>query len=68
MQQLQNAFQTAVQGLNGTYNGEYLFAGGQVTTAPVSATNLTDLTSAPISSLFHNDQMQTTAQINHQHQ
>jgi flagellar hook-associated protein 3 FlgL len=65
MQQLQNAFQTAVQGLNGTFNGEYLFAGGQVTNAPVSATNLTDLTTGPpISSFFHNDQLQTTSQIN----
>jgi flagellar hook-associated protein 3 FlgL len=64
MQQLGNAFGAAVQGLNTTYNGEYLFAGGQVTTQPVSATQMSDLTSAPsISSLFHNDLRQTSAQV-----
>ncbi len=68
MQSLQNAFSNAVDGLNSTFNGEYLFAGGQVTTAPVSATSLSQLTSGPplpaISSFFHNDQLQTTSQIN----
>jgi flagellar hook-associated protein 3 FlgL len=64
MQQLGQAFDTAVQGLNTTYNGEYVFAGGQVTTQPVSATQISDLTTAPsISSLFHNDQRQITAQV-----
>ncbi|HEY3800351.1 MAG TPA: flagellin [Caulobacteraceae bacterium] len=64
MSSLQNAFETAIEGLNTTYNGEYLFSGGQVNTAAVSATNLTDLTTAPsLSSLFHNDQRQTASQI-----
>ena len=64
MQQLQDALGTAVQGLNTTYNGEYLFAGGQVNTQPVSASQLSDLTAAPsISSLFHNDQRQISTQI-----
>jgi flagellar hook-associated protein 3 FlgL len=64
MTALQNAFGSAVEGLNTTYNGEYVFAGGQVTTQPVSASSLSDLTSAPsIASLFHNDQRITTSQI-----
>jgi flagellar hook-associated protein 3 FlgL len=65
MQALQDSFSSAVEGLNSTFNGEYLFSGGQVTTQPVSATNLSDLTSAPsIASLFHNDQRQISSQIN----
>ena len=64
MTALQDAFGSAVEGLNTTYNGEYVFAGGQVTTQPVSATSLSDLTSAPsIASVFHNDQRITTNQI-----
>jgi flagellar hook-associated protein 3 FlgL len=65
MQALQDAFSSAIGGLNSTFNGEYLFAGGQVNTQPVSATSLSDLTSGPpISSFFHNDQRQITSQIN----
>ncbi|HZZ89394.1 MAG TPA: flagellin [Caulobacteraceae bacterium] len=64
MSQLESAFEDAVQGLNTTYDGQYLFAGGQVNTQPVSATNLSDLTSAPsIASLFHNDQRVTSTQV-----
>jgi len=64
MQSLQDALSTAIGGLNATFNGEYLFAGGQVNTQPVSATSLSSLTSGPISSLFHNDQRPTNSQIN----
>jgi flagellar hook-associated protein 3 FlgL len=65
MQSLQAAFNNTVQGLNTTFNGQYLFAGGQVNTQPVSATSLSDLTNAPsISSLFHNDQTIQQAQVN----
>jgi len=64
-QSLQDAFGNAVEGLNTTFNGEYLFAGGQVTTPPVTATTLASLGSAPsIASVFQNDQRQTTAQVN----
>ena len=64
MSQLQDALGSAIDGLNTTYNGEYLFAGGQVNTQPVSATSLGSLTSAPsISSLFNNDQRGTTVQL-----
>lgn len=64
MQALQSAFSGAVQGLNSTFNGQYLFGGGQVNTPPVSATSLSDLTSAPtIASVFNNDQLVQTAQV-----
>jgi flagellar hook-associated protein 3 FlgL len=64
MQALQSAFNDAVQGLNTTFNGQYVFGGGQVNTAPVSASSLADLTTAPsLASLFHNDQMVQSAQI-----
>jgi flagellar hook-associated protein 3 FlgL len=63
MQQLQTSFDDAVQGLNTQFNGEYVFAGGQVNTPPVSATSLTDLVPGPVSGLFHNDNRQLTTQI-----
>ncbi len=63
MASLQAAFSNAVEGLNSSFNGEYLFAGGQVNTQPVSATSLSDLTANPISSLFHNDQRVTSTQL-----
>jgi len=64
MQQLQDAFGSAVEGLNTSYNGEYLFAGGQVNTQPVASTTLAQLPSAPsIPGLFSNDQRVATAQL-----
>jgi flagellar hook-associated protein 3 FlgL len=63
-QSLQDALGGAVEGLNTTFNGEYLFAGGQVNTKPVSATTLASLTAAPsIASLFNNDQRITNTQL-----
>jgi flagellar hook-associated protein 3 FlgL len=47
MTAMQNQFQTAVSGLNGQFDGKYLFAGGQINTPPVSAQQLTDLTAGP---------------------
>jgi len=64
MSSLQDALGGAVDGLNTTFNGQYLFSGGQVNTPAVSATNLSDLTSAPsIGSLFNNDQRVASAQL-----
>ena len=64
MQSLQSAFQNAVQGLNTTFNGNYVFSGGNTSTAPVNVTTLTALAAAPsIASVFTNDQHITTAQI-----
>lgn len=57
MQDLAAQFGNAVGGLNAEYDGKYLFAGGQVNTKPVSATQLSDLTAplATIAGQFHND-------------
>jgi flagellar hook-associated protein 3 FlgL len=64
MQETQGQFQTAVNNLNAKYDGKYLFAGGKITTQPVTATQLTDLTSGPaIASFFQNDQFQTQAKL-----
>lgn len=64
MQIVQNQFQTAAQAMNAQYNGKYLFGGGQIFTKPVTATQLSDLTSGPpISSFFQNDQHQTQAKL-----
>jgi flagellar hook-associated protein 3 FlgL len=65
MPQLTNAFQSAIQALSTTYNGEYVFAGGQVTTPPVNVNSLAALGAAPsIAGIFQNDQHVATSQIN----
>jgi len=65
MQTLQGNFQDAVSALNTTYNGEYIFAGGQVNTKPVTATTLADLNSpATVAGVFANDARAPTTQIN----
>lgn len=49
------AFNNVVTGVNTKYDGQYLFSGGQVNTAPTTATNMASLTAAPsIASLFQN--------------
>jgi flagellar hook-associated protein 3 FlgL len=64
VQSLDTAYQNAVAGLNTTYNGEYIFSGGQTSTAPVSATSLSALgAAASVSSVFQNGQYSTTTQI-----
>ena len=65
MQTLENQFQSAVQGLNTTYNGQYLFAGGQVNTPPVNVNSMSALAAVavPPTSIFQNDQQTTSAQI-----
>jgi len=64
IQEIQSQFSTALSGLNTQFDGKYVFAGGQVNTAPVSATQLSDLTSGPpISSFFKNDSLQVQAKL-----
>jgi flagellar hook-associated protein 3 FlgL len=64
MQVVQGQFQTAVSNLNAQYDGKYLFAGSKVTTQPVTATQLSDLTSGPpIASFFQNDNVATQAKL-----
>jgi flagellar hook-associated protein 3 FlgL len=71
MQELNGAFGNVTAGLNMKSQGRYLFAGGQINTAPVSATSMSDLTAGPaLSTFFHNDtfitqnQVDETGQIN----
>src|SRR5580765_6393347 len=40
-------FQIGVNNLNAKFDGKYLFAGGKVTTQPVTATSLASLTAGP---------------------
>jgi flagellar hook-associated protein 3 FlgL len=64
MQQVQGQFQTTVSGLNAQFDGKYLFAGGQINVAPVTATQLSSLTAGPpISSFFQNDNYQVQAKL-----
>jgi flagellar hook-associated protein 3 FlgL len=64
MQETAGQFQSAVNNLNAKYDGKYLFAGGKVTTAPVTAVQLSDLTAGPpISSFFQNDNFQVQAKL-----
>jgi flagellar hook-associated protein 3 FlgL len=64
MPALQDAFQNAVQGLNTSFNGAYAFSGGNANTAPVSVSNLSDLTAAPsIASVFTNGSYISSAQL-----
>jgi len=64
MQVVQGQFQTAVSSLNTQYDGKYLFSGSQITTKPVTATQLSDLTSGPpIASFFQNDNVLIKAKL-----
>lgn len=64
MQELGAQFQSAVEGMNTRYDGKYLFAGGQIDTQPVTAAQMSDLTTGPpIASFFQNDQFQTQSKL-----
>lgn len=64
MTQLQGAMNQATGAMNTKYNGNYLFAGGAISTQPVTAQQLSDLTAGPpISSFFQNDQFKAKAQV-----
>ena len=53
---LQAQLGQAATALNTQYNGQYLFAGGQVNTQPFTGTDLASLPSQSTASLFQNDQ------------
>jgi flagellar hook-associated protein 3 FlgL len=64
MQALGSQFQSATEGLNSTYNGEYVFGGGQVNTPPVSVNSMAALAAAPsVASVFQNDQQVISNQV-----
>lgn len=57
VEEMQANMRNIVDGLNAKYGGKYLFAGGQVDTKPMTATQLSDLTQVGtvISDFFKND-------------
>lgn len=65
MQTLNVQFSNAVQGMNTQSDGKYLFAGGQITTQPVSATTMSDLTApaTTIGGFFRNDTYKAQAKV-----
>ena len=67
MTQLQAAFSGAVTSLNTQYNGQYVYSGGNSNTAPVTATQLSDLTTpaatANIGTVFTNGSLQQVSRL-----
>lgn len=64
MSELKSWFSSASDGLNAKFGGRYLFAGGQVDTAPVTATSMADLTASPtVAAVFRNDNLPPTNQL-----
>lgn len=65
-QELQAHLTTAVEGMNSRYNGKYVFAGGQIDTRPVTATQLSDLMTVPAAAIdlfFQNDDFKAQAKV-----
>ncbi len=64
MQQLQNNFQVAQDGMNTKHQGRYLFAGGSVETVPVVSMTMADLAAAPsVADSFVNDSLKQTSRL-----
>ena len=64
---LQTQLSSAADALNTQYDGQYLFSGGQASTAPVAASQLSDLTAAaPLSSIFKNGQTPQVSRLDDQ--
>ncbi|WP_288758555.1 hypothetical protein [uncultured Brevundimonas sp.] len=64
MTELGLQFQTFQSGLNATYQGQYLFAGGQTDTAPATAKSMADLTAAAsVDDVFANDALKHKSRI-----
>ena len=65
METLKLQFSAAVESLNGQHEGQYLFAGSQTSTKPVSATAMSALASpATVASIFQNDTEVQTSRLN----
>ena len=64
MASVDSLFHQAVAALNTQYNGDYIFSGGQVSTPPMSAAALSDLTTQPsVSSFFQNGQVTPASRV-----
>jgi len=65
MTELELQFQTLQSGLNATYQGQYLFGGGQGDKAPATAGSMADLTAAAtVGDVFANDGLKQVSRIN----
>lgn len=64
VEDIQAQMSDAVENMNARYNGQYVFAGGQIDTRPVTATQLSDLQPpAVVSSFFQNDNYKAQAKL-----
>lgn len=65
VEDIQAQMNVAVDSMNVSYGGKYLFAGGQVDTKPVTASTLADLTVPPaiIADFFKNDDFKVKAKL-----
>lgn len=65
VEDIQAQMNVAVDSMNVSYGGKYLFAGGQVDTKPVTASTLADLTAPPaiIADFFKNDDFKVKAKL-----
>lgn len=64
MSELSSWFSSASDSLNARFGGRYLFAGGQVDTAPVTIESMADLTTQPtVAAFFQNDNLAPTNQL-----
>ncbi len=63
MTTLANVFGQAKSALNTQYDGQYVFAGGQVNTAPFSGASLSSLPATPLAGQFQNDQNAATNRL-----
>ena len=64
MEAIQGNFSEALQGLNFEHNGQYLFAGGNDGTAPVTTGTLSELAAAPtVAGIFTNGTVKKSSRI-----
>lgn len=65
VEDIQAQMNDAVENMNARYNGQYVFAGGQIDTRPVTASQLSDLTAPPavIANFFKNDNFKSQAKL-----
>jgi flagellar hook-associated protein 3 FlgL len=66
VEDIQAQMNSAVEAMNARYGGKYVFSGGQVDTRPVTATALSDLTTAPpgdVTPFFKNDTFPVQAKL-----
>lgn len=63
MQSIEEYYQSAVDGLNTTSNGVYLFGGGRSDAPPVSSTTLAQLNATGVAASFQNGPLKQTSQL-----